>query len=355
MTDPLKQLISQAESIIRENNKVYQFTKVSLGPSQTAFAIRAVNTAGDVASFLTVRGRFDEASWERAFYGQGWTAVNVHPTTLDGTLTITRVPPAATTPGDAAFTQRTFSGTAGSVPVSPFKSFGPLFTVPGIGVSVYSPTAHVPTVPYGVSSSDNDIQMYFMGLSNEQKYHMRWEGGNFLDWWDERAARAAAPSSSTPSPHSTPQSQVVVSAFSQKIPYKRDAGYDEFLKLMRKVKSGSGATSTVILPDEVLIEEYESRTGNTVMSIYSLGRERIMKFRDFDRPMMMQALENLRTALGVEEDYEVAQRAVNRIDDDAKVRSDQFKNKVNEITGLMGGFLGSITNEKNRIRGDYKQ
>lgn len=352
MTDPLEQIISQAEKIVKENNKVYQFTKVS--QSQSAYAIRAVNAAGDVASFLTVRGVHNEASWERAFYAQGWTSVNVHPSQLSGTLTIVGVPSAATTSGDAAFTQRSFSGTATSVDVKPFKSFDPLFSIPGIGLRRFTPVAHTPTTPYGVTSSDNDIQLYFMGLSNDQKYEMRWEGGNFMDWWDERAARAAAPSSSTSHPHSVPQAPAVVEAFAQKIPYKRDPGYDEFLKLMRKVKSGSGATALEILPDEVTIEEYESRTGNVVNNIYTLGRDRIMKFRDYDRSMMMTALENLRSALKVEEDYEVAQNAENRIDEDAKNRANQFKDKVNEITGLAGGFLGSILNRENRIKEDYR-
>jgi hypothetical protein len=352
MTDPLEQIILQAEKIVKENNKVYQFTKIS--QSQTAFAIRARNTAGDFTSFLTVRGTSDEASWERAFYGQGWMDVNVHPTLLTGSITIASVPSAATTPGDAAFTQRSFSGTATSVSVKPFSFFDPLFSVPGIGLRRFTPVAHTPTTPYGVSSSDNDIQLYFMGLSNDQKYEMRWEGGNFMDWWNERAARAAAPSNSTSHPHSVPQSPEVVAAFAQKIPFKRVVGYDEFLKLMRKVKSGTGATALDILPDEVLIDEYESRTGNTVQTIFALGKERIMKFRDYDRPLMLKSLENLRSVLKVQEDYETAQSAENRIDEDAKDRANVFKNKVNEITGLAGGFLGTISDEKNRIKGDYR-
>ena len=351
MTDPLKDIISQAEILIKENNKVYQFKKIS--QSQTAYAIRAVNAAGDVTSFLTVRGVHNEFSWERAFYAQGWTDVNVHPTQLEGTLTIVGVPPAATTPGDAAFTQRTFSGTATSVSVQPFRAFRP-FSVPGIGPRHFSPVAHTPTSPYGVSSSDNDIQLYFMGLSNHQKYEMRWEGGNFLDWWNERAARASAPSGSTSHPHSTPQSPEVVAAFAQKIPYKRDPRYDEFLKLMREVKSGTGATAIDILPDEVVIEEYESRTGNTVRNIFALGKERIMKFRDYDRPMMMRALENLRAALKVTEDYERAQEAEDNIDIEAKRRSDELKAKVNELSGLASGFLGNISGKDRDIK-DYNQ
>ena len=350
MTDPLKDLISQAERITKENNKVYQFKKVS--QSQTAFAISARNAAGDIATFLTVRGPYDESSWERAFYANGWIDVNVTPSPLNGPLTIAAVPNAAIAPGDTAFSERGSSGTATSLTLQPFRSF-PGFSIPGLGVRRFAPPPHVPTVPYGVSSSDNDIQMYFMSLSNDDKFRIRWEGGNFLDWWEERARKAAAPPSFSGYPKAS-ASPEVVSAFKQKIPNKRVSGYDEFLKLMRKVRSGSGATAIDILPDEVLIDEYESRTGNNVQTIYSLGKERIMKFRDYDSAIIMTALENLRTALRVEEDYERDQAAEDAIDENARTRNEEFKNRVNEVTGLLGGFLGSLRGSDPSSRGGDK-
>ena len=350
MTDPLKELISQAEQIIKENNKVYQFTKVS--QSQTAFAISARNAAGDVATFLSVRGPYDEFSWERAFYANGWTDVVVTPSPLDGPLTIAAVPNAAIAPGDTPFSERASSGTATSLSLQPFRSF-PAFSVPGIGVRRFSPAPHVPTTPYGISSSDNDIQMYFMSLSNDEKFKIRWEGGNFITWWNERASKAAASTSSSSYPR-TSTSPEVVSAFKQKIPNKRTPGYDEFLKLMRKVKSGTGATALEILPDDVLIDEYESRTGNNVQTLYALGKERIMKFRDYDSSIMMTALDNLRSALRVEEDYERDQRAEDAIDEDARARNERFKNRVNEVTGLLGGFLGSLRGSDSNSRGGDK-
>jgi len=357
MTDPLEHIISQAEKIIKENNKVYQQLRTSAGPSQTAFAVRARNTAGDMASFITVRGTYDEASWMRAFYAQGWVDVNVYPTVLEGPVTYATVPSAATTPGDVDLSrrQRGSVGTATSIVLQPLRNFNS-FSIPVLGVTSYAPTPHTPTAPYGVSSSDNDIQLYFMGLSNDQKYEMRWEGGNFLDWWEMRAAIAAAPSGTATHPHANPTSPEVVAAFAQKIPYKREAGYDEFLKLMRKVKSTMGDTDSELLPDDVLIDEYESRTGNVVRTIYYLGKQRVMKFRDYDRDLILTSLENLRRALKVTEQYEIDQRAADQVDIDARDRANRFRNQTNEIADYLSGLLGSGKKSKtdNSIGEKYK-
>ena len=102
------------------------------------------------------------------------------------------------------------------------------------------------------------------------------------------------------------------------------------------------------------LDEYESRTGNNVQTLYALGKERIMKFRDYDSSIMMTALENLRTALRVEEDYERDQRAEDAIDENARERSKEIKDRVNEVTGLLGGFLGSLRGSDSNSRGGDK-
>jgi hypothetical protein len=84
MTDPLKEIISQAEKIIKENNNVYQFTKVS--QTATSYSITATNTAGQNKSFLTDRNMHTAFDWESNFYGRGWSNVIVSRSLLEGPL-----------------------------------------------------------------------------------------------------------------------------------------------------------------------------------------------------------------------------------------------------------------------------
>jgi hypothetical protein len=353
MKDHIQDLINQAAQIVRENNNVYKFKKVSQS-TDTAYSIRAVNTSGDVRSFITDLNSLPPMDWERAFYGQGWANVVVQPSRLIGPLTFLAIPNASITPGDPAYSQRSFSGTGSSLRLKPFEGFDPIF-IPGLGVQQYSPAHHTPTSPYGISSPDNEIQQYFLSLNNERKYRMRWEGGNFLDWWEQRASRASSPTSSTASPSVSYSEPGVVQAFEQKIPYRHDIGYHEFIKLMKNA-AGSGTSAPAdVLPSETIIEEYENMTGNQVENIYQLGKNRVLQFRDYDRNIMQEALQRLETALAVREDYEDAQDEANLVDVRAKERSDTLKKKIDDVTGLIGGFLGGAAKANMNKERTYKQ
>jgi hypothetical protein len=355
MKDHIQDLINQATQIVRENNNVYKFKKISQS-TDTAYSIRAQNTSGDVRSFITDLNSFPPMDWERAFYGQGWANVVVQPSRLIGPLTILAIPNASITPGDTAYSQRSFSGTGSSLRLKPFESFGEIF-IPGLGVRQYSPTPHTPTSPYGISSSRNEIQQYFLSLDNERKYRMRWEGGNFLDWWEQRASRASSPTSTTASPSVSYSEPGVVQAFEQKIPYRYDIGYHEFIKLMKDSVDPASSTPAPILPSETIIEEYENMTGNQVENIYQLGKNSILQFRDYDRNIMQEALQRLENALAVTEDYETAQAAADAVDVDAKERANTLKKKIDEVSGLFGGFLSGATKANQNInnQGTYKQ
>lgn len=357
MKDHIQDLINQAAEIVRDNNKIYKFTKISQS-TDTAYSIRAENTSGDVRSFITNLNSYTEMDWERAFYREGWMNVVVQPSRLIGPLNILSIPHALITSGDPAYSQRSFSGTGTSLELNPFKSFGPI-RIPGLGVEQFSPAPHTPTSPYGISSSRNEIQQYFMSLNNERKYRMRWEGGNFLDWWEQRASRASSPTSSTASPTVSYSEPGVVQAFDQKIPYRHDIGYHEFIKLMKNAAGSGTSAPPSVVPNETIIEEYENMTGNQVENIYQLGKNRILQFRDYDRNIMQEALHRLEDALAVTEDYETAQAAADRVDVESKERSDRLKNKINEVSGLFGGFFEGATKankeSRERYQGNNKQ
>ncbi len=353
MKDHIQDLINQAAQIVRENNNIYKFKKVSQS-TDTAYSIRAENASGDVRSFITDLNSFAPMDWERAFYREGWANVVVQPSRLVGPLNILSIPHALITTGDPAYTQRSFSGTGSSLRLKPFEGFDPIF-IPWLGVQQYSPAPHTPTVPYGISSSRNEIQQYFMSLDNERKYRMRWEGGNFLDWWEQRASRASSPTSSTASPSVFYSEPGVVQAFDQKIPYRHDIGYHEFIKLMKNAAGSGTSVPPSVVPTETIIEEYENMTGNQVENIYQLGKNRVLQFRDYDRNIMREALQRLENALAVREDYEDAQNEADLVDVRAKERSNALKKKIDDVTGLIGGFFEGATKANMNKERTYKQ
>jgi len=343
MTDPLKEIISQAEKIIKENNNVYQFTKVS--QTATSYSITATNTAGQNKSFLTDRNMHTAFDWESNFYGRGWSNVIVSRSLLEGPLSLSNIPNATTTAGDAAYSQRAVSTSTSGLPVSLIPSLGrPTFVVPGLGGTVYTPASHTPTAPYGINEVDNQIQQYFMGMSNDDKFEMGWEGGDFVDWWDDRAARASAPTSGRTSPGGSVVSPEITSAFNQKIPSVNDAMYHEFLDLIdKKMQSGTGTTG-VTLPDERLIRQYEGITGNPVSNLFSLGKMRTLDFTDYDVEIMNAALRRLTEALQLPQDYRTLREADEAEELRSRQRAERHLNILNDIISPAANIAKGLEN-----------
>lgn len=344
MTDPLKEIISQAEKFIRENSNIYQFTKVSQTPM--SYSITATNTAGQSKSFLTDRNIHTAFDWESNFYGRGWSNVIVTRSQLEGPLTLSNIPDATTTPGDAAYSQRAVSTSTSGLPVSLIPSLGrPTFVVPGLGGTVYTPASHTPTSPYGINEVDNQIQQYYMAMSNDDKFEMGWEGGDFNDWWNDRAARASAPTSGRTSPGGSVVSPQITNAFNQKIPSVNDAMYHEFLDLYdKKIQSGTG-NSGEILPDERLIRQYESITGNPVSNLFSLGKRRDLDFADYDIQIMSTALSRLTEALQLPQDYRTMREADEAEEIRARERAQRHLNIINDIISPAANIAKGLENQ----------
>ena len=355
MTDPLKEIILQAEKIIKDNNRVYQFKKVSQTP--TSYSITATNTAGQVKSFLTDRNIHTAFDWERDFYANGWSNVIVSKSVLEGPLTLTAIPSASTTAGDAAYSQRSVSTSTPGLPVNLIPSLGrPLFTIPGLGSTVYTPSSHTPTAPYGLSEVDNQIQQYFGNMSNDDKFEIGWEGGNFIDWWNDRAARASAPTSRSTSPTTDVRSAEITSAFNQKIPSVNDAMYHEFLDLLEKKKqSASSGGASNELPDERMIRQYESITGNNVSNLFTLGKQRTLDFSDYDPQIMTAALSRLTNALQLPQDYRTLRETDEAEAERNRQRAQRHLNIINEILAPGAYFAKGLKDVgKNDLMREFK-